>query len=111
MRFMRFLCLVARLNMRPGCRTFSPQDEILIKKLAKYHGEKQEVTVDIKPLIESLELISPCVWQLWCVSLPKPQNRTGMMQAFWQHCGHPEAIRSQELLLRIFLHRRAYAAV
>lgn len=77
---------------------FLSQDEILIKKLAKYHGEKQEVTVDIKPLIESLELISPCVLQLWCFcDNPKYLKPDRMMQAFWQHCGHPEAIRSEQI--------------
>lgn len=70
---------------------FLALEKIPIVKLAKFHGRKQEVTVDIKPYIESLRLSDDHTLILWC-SCSNTENLKPdrMMKVFWESAGHPE---------------------
>lgn len=72
--------------------------EITILRLAKYHGRKQEITVNIRPLIESLELVKPYTLKLWCVcSNVQNVKPDRMMQAFWEWAGQPQRAGEEEI--------------
>lgn len=70
---------------------FLSSEKIPIRKLAKHHGRKQEVEVDLKPMIRSLSLSEPCTLQLWCAcSGTENLKPDRMMRVFWEKSGHPE---------------------
>lgn len=87
-------------------RAFLALEDIPVKRLAKFHGRKQEVSVNIRPLIESLRLISPCTLELWCVcSNEKNVKPDRMMKAFWENADCPQ-YAAREQICRIDLFRQ-----
>ena len=77
---------------------FMAGEPILIRKWAKHHGRKQEVEVDLRPMIRSLRLIAPCMFELWCAcSGTQNLKPDRMMQVFWERAGLLDAIGTEQV--------------
>ena len=85
---------------------FGQLEEVNITKLAKFHGRKKQVTMDIKPLIQSLTLTDDHVLTLWCICSNEQNLKPDrMMKVFWETAGHPE-LAGQEGICRLELYRQ-----
>ncbi|MBQ7063817.1 MAG: DUF2344 domain-containing protein [Firmicutes bacterium] len=73
--------------------------EIPIRKLAKFHGRKQEITVDIRPRIRELKALNANTFYLLAVSTGEENLKPDkMMQVFWNYIGHPEQTANEQIV-------------